>query len=211
MRDPNTQPRARCERLAARNRSLALWLGSRGTLVPVSSCANGDNNNCLLDSLGVQIHGVGMASGFKLDELASRAGVSPRTIRYYIQRGVLPAAEFRGPDTTYDERHLQALRAIKRLQEDYLPLDAIAAAIAGKSAEELRYIASRGLEPLVDPRSNRTLTRAALDEESAPPLRAVRGERIKLADHIELWTETGADRALIEAIIELAQKKARKA
>src|SRR5687767_15979968 len=27
----------------------------------------------------------------KLDELAERAGVAPRTVRYYVQRGLLPA------------------------------------------------------------------------------------------------------------------------
>jgi DNA-binding transcriptional MerR regulator len=140
-----------------------------------------------------------MNSSLKLDELASRAGVSPRTVRYYIQRGILPPAEFRGPDTAYDERHLYALRAIKRLQEDYLPLDAIASALAGKSESELRRIVERGL-----PHTAKVVAR----EEAKPrEARRVRGERVKLGDGIELWVEEGADRSLVDALVKLAKER----
>src|SRR5690242_17633316 len=86
----------------------------------------------------------------KLDELAERAGVSARTIRYYIQRGLLQAPAFRGADTAYGEEHLSALRAIKKLQEAYWPLDAIATALANKSPAELERIASGWLVPSRD-------------------------------------------------------------
>ena len=69
----------------------------------------------------------------KIDELAERAGVSPRTVRYYVQRGLLPAPEFRGPDTAYGEEHLHRLKAIRVLQERHLPLDAIEATLASRS------------------------------------------------------------------------------
>ena len=75
----------------------------------------------------------------KLDELAERAGVSPRTVRYYIQRGLLTAPAFRGADTAYGEEHLVALRAIKKLQEAYWPLDAIGGALANRSPAELDH------------------------------------------------------------------------
>jgi Ca-activated chloride channel family protein len=137
-----------------------------------------------------------MSPSLKLDELASRAGVSPRTVRYYIQRGILPPAEFRGPDTAYDERHLQALRAIKRLQEDYLPLDAIASELDGKSEAELRKIADRGLP------------QTAKREEPKPrATHGVRGERLKLSDGIALWIEEGADRSLVDAIVKLVKER----
>lgn len=131
----------------------------------------------------------------KLDELANRAGVSPRTIRYYIQRGLLAAPEFKGPDTAYDDRHLLALRAIKRLQDDHWPLDAIASALDGKSSAELKKIAERGLG-------------SGAVASSPPPARAGRrGERITLADGIELWVDDSADRALVEQIIHLGRKR----
>jgi len=59
---------------------------------------------------------VGATKTFKLDELAAAAGVSGRTVRYYVQRGLLPAPQFRGRDTAYDEEHLLRLQAIRRMQ-----------------------------------------------------------------------------------------------
>ena len=69
---------------------------------------------------------------WKIDELAERAGVSPRTVRYYVQRG---------PDTAYGEEHLHRLKAIRVLQERHLPLDAIEATLASRSPEEIARIA----------------------------------------------------------------------
>src|SRR4051794_39849484 len=82
-----------------------------------------------------------MAHALKLEELATRAGVSPRTVRYYIQRGLLPAPDFKGPDTAYGEKHLLGLRAIRKLQDAYWPLDAIANALAGKDEAALKKLA----------------------------------------------------------------------
>jgi DNA-binding transcriptional MerR regulator len=78
---------------------------------------------------------------FKLQELADAAEVSARTVRYYVQRGLLPAPVFRGKDSTYGEEHLLRLRAIKRLQAEYLPLDAIEAALARADEAALRTLA----------------------------------------------------------------------
>jgi DNA-binding transcriptional MerR regulator len=68
-----------------------------------------------------------MDGGYKLSELAERAGVSPRTVRYYVQRGLLPPPVFKGRDTAYGEEHLARLRAIRALQDEHLPLDSIQA------------------------------------------------------------------------------------
>ena len=57
-----------------------------------------------------------------LAELADRTGVSPRTIRYYIQEGLLPSPEARGPGAHYGPEHLERLKIIKRLQREHLPL-----------------------------------------------------------------------------------------
>ena len=83
---------------------------------------------------------------FKLDELAERAGTSARTVRYYVQRGLLPAPEFRGPDTAYGEEHLLRLKAIRVLQERHLPLDAIEEMLASRSLDAIALIA-RGKVP----------------------------------------------------------------
>ena len=77
----------------------------------------------------------------KLDELAEQAGTSPRTVRYYVQRGLLPGPTFRGKDTVYSRDHLVRLRAIKRLQERFMPLDGIQAELARLSQDELEKLA----------------------------------------------------------------------
>src|SRR3954463_13515501 len=86
-------------------------------------------------------------TNYKLEELAVAAGVSSRTVRYYVQRGLLSAPVFRGRDTAYDEDHLLRLRAIKRLQERFVSLDAIQAELEQRSREELEKGAAGGAPP----------------------------------------------------------------
>lgn len=74
---------------------------------------------------------------YKLQELAEEAGVAARTVRYYVQRGLLPTPEFRGKDTVYGREHLLRLHAIKRLQQAHLPLDEIHARLANATEDEL--------------------------------------------------------------------------
>lgn len=102
-----------------------------------------------------------MTRNYKLEELAAEAGVSPRTVRYYVQRGLLPAPEFRGKDTAYGREHLLRLRAVKRLQEASLPLDEIQARLLNATEDELTKIARDGVEvsvrmPFDEPRDSGT-------------------------------------------------------
>jgi DNA-binding transcriptional MerR regulator len=57
-----------------------------------------------------------------LNELAEAAGVTPRTVRYYVQQGLLPSPAARGPGAHYERNHLDRLRLIKRLQRQHYPL-----------------------------------------------------------------------------------------
>ena len=84
---------------------------------------------------------------YKLDELARATGMSARTVRYYVQRGLLPAAAFRGKDTAYGHEHLVRLRAIRRLQEAFFPLDAIAAELDARPLAEIERIADGKVMP----------------------------------------------------------------
>lgn len=112
---------------------------------------------------------------YKLDELAAEAEVSPRTVRYYVQRGLLPAPEFRGRDTAYTEDHLQRLRAIRRMQEQYLPLDAIQAELAQRPVAELAEPPAPRPRPA--PRGE-VVVRHAL----APGVELLVAERLALSD-----------------------------
>lgn len=83
-------------------------------------------------------------STFKLEELAREADVSPRTVRYYVQRGLLPPPDFKGSQTTYGPAHLLRLRAIKVYQDLHWPLEQIAAELGGKSVADLERLLKNG-------------------------------------------------------------------
>ena len=59
---------------------------------------------------------------YDLYDLAERAGVPARTIRYYIQEQLLPSPGQVGPGVKYSAGHLARLRLIRRLQRERLPL-----------------------------------------------------------------------------------------
>ena len=59
---------------------------------------------------------------YNLTELADLAGVTPRTVRYYLSQGLLPAVGTAGPGAKYDDVHLARLRLIRRLQREHQPL-----------------------------------------------------------------------------------------
>lgn len=60
-----------------------------------------------------------------IGELADRADVSRRTIRFYVQRGLIPPPQGGGRGAHYTEEHLERLLAVKRLQEVGIPLEVI--------------------------------------------------------------------------------------
>ena len=87
-----------------------------------------------------------LPDSFDLAELADRAGVSVRTIRYYIQQGLLPSPEARGPGTRYEREHLDRLKLIRRLQREHLPLAEIRRRMEKLDAGAIRELLDRGPE-----------------------------------------------------------------
>lgn len=124
-----------------------------------------------------------MTRSYKLEELAAEAGVSPRTVRYYVQRGLLPAPEFRGKDTVYGREHLLRLHAIKRLQQGHLPLDEIQVRLANATLAELARLARSEVDvsvrgPFEEPRDTGT------DKKGGGPYRSSgREEGHRPSDH----------------------------
>lgn len=78
-----------------------------------------------------------MSEKYRISELAQRAGVTNRTVHYYVGRGLLPPPDGAGVGTTYREEHLLRLRLIKKLQEQYLPLEKIKEIISEMNIEEV--------------------------------------------------------------------------
>ena len=78
---------------------------------------------------------------YSLTELADLAGVTPRTVRYYLAQGLLPAVGQTGPGSKYGADHLDRLRLIKRLQAEHLPLAEIRHRLEGLDPETIRDLA----------------------------------------------------------------------
>lgn len=108
-----------------------------------------------------------------LQQLSERADVPGRTVRFYIQKGLLPGPEGEKRGAYYTESHLAELLRIRQWQEAGLSLDAIAGLLQARSeppveparpgAIEVRshLIVSDGLELVVAPERAR-LTQAQL-------------------------------------------------
>ena len=62
---------------------------------------------------------------YNIDELADLGGVSRRTVRYYVQEGLLPAPLGVGRGRHYGQAHLDRLLEVKAQQEAGLSLDEI--------------------------------------------------------------------------------------
>lgn len=62
---------------------------------------------------------------YKVSELADKAGVTKRTIHYYISKGLLLPPEGSGVNSVYNDEHLERILLIKKLQAEYMPLNKI--------------------------------------------------------------------------------------
>ncbi len=90
---------------------------------------------------------------YSLDELSEAAGVTPRTVRYYIVEGLLPPPISAGRNATYSQEHLDRLLAIAMLKDMFLPLREIKRQLEMLTPEQLRdpeYLASIAREFLME-------------------------------------------------------------
>ena len=68
---------------------------------------------------------------YSISELADRAGVSTRTVRYYVSEGLLPPPVGSGPTSRYTDAHRRQLELIGHLKAQYLPLKEIRRRLIG--------------------------------------------------------------------------------
>lgn len=116
----------------------------------------------------------------RIDDLAQRAGVPNRTIRYYTQQGLLPPPTLRGRVGYYDASHVERLRLIKELQEKrFLPLSVIRTVIR-------HYESGSDLETMLAP----------LDMVFAPRWEAGAAAELSRSD---LAREAGVDEGVVDA------------
>ena len=175
-----------------------------------------------------------MQPEYQIHELAEKAGVSVRTIRFYIDEGVLPVPATRGRYSVYSPEYIDRLALIRVLKDAYLPLkeirqrmnsldwDQVKAALAqpptmeaeqGHLAHEASSSASDYIANLLKNQSRgtqpgeiRSSQPAAPQQESGQP---EIWERIILAPGVELHirrNRPSQDRSKTQQLIEFAKK-----
>jgi DNA-binding transcriptional MerR regulator len=106
----------------------------------------------------------------RMHDLVQRTGFTERRIRFYIVQGLVPGAERKGPDATYDQATLDRLLLIRELKDKKvaptnrkLRLDEIRETLTALGEEGARYFADNpqaltivDTEPRRPPRFART-------------------------------------------------------
>ena len=162
----------------------------------------------------------------ELTELADKAGVSPRTVRYYIQQGLLPAPESRGPGAHYGTEHVDRLLLIRRLQKEHLPLSEIRKRIdklspadvkrllSAKSSHQVSESATEYVRRVLSegPATFSIAERPRASPSAPPPLSTParsQWDRLSLSPDVELHVRRPVSREenrRIERLIEAAKK-----
>jgi DNA-binding transcriptional MerR regulator len=78
------------------------------------------------------------ADRYAIGDLAELGGVSRRTVRYYVQEGLLPAPLGVGRGNHYGAEHLHQLLHVKKMQEAGRTLDEIRASLQNDPSRRLK-------------------------------------------------------------------------
>ncbi len=93
---------------------------------------------------------------YSIGRLAAAAGVSRRTVHFYVQRKLLPPPEGLGRTAHYTDLHLARLLEIRGWQEQGMPLEEIRARLSG-AAERRTPAERRPLDPRRPPHAREAL------------------------------------------------------
>src|SRR5258708_7041343 len=83
-------------------------------------------------------------NSYSLNDLADASGFEGRTIRSYIERGLLPGAQTRGRTASYLKEHLSRLQVIRSLRRarPNIGLSEIRIVLQGLNPEQIHGLAS---------------------------------------------------------------------
>ena len=99
---------------------------------------------------------------YRVDELASRAGISVDTVRFYQTKGLLPPPQRSGRIALYSPEHLERLRRIKDLKARGLSLAVIRRVVSGNFDRADEALVGAVSAPLPEDGEERFLTRDEL-------------------------------------------------
>lgn len=151
---------------------------------------------------------------FGLEELGRRSGLPPRTIRFYVAQGLVPAPVKRGPASYYREDHLNRLLLIRKYQAEGLPLDLIRRRLARLGVRDAQEEAVRHGAEGGPAASNPALDYIRALKGTAPGIAAAAQPvdfwvRTRLSPDVELNVKEPLDverRRRVERLIDEARK-----
>jgi len=127
-----------------------------------------------------------MSSEYTLEELAQLLRINPRTIRSYIQQGLLRGPDSMGRNARYSDYHVKRLQTIRQLKDDHnLPLSEIRRLVTMAAPDEdiqIRLVPVRAAEEEV----TQSLAEAPKEEES---------ERSSALDYVRARRAAGRGRS----------------
>ncbi len=132
---------------------------------------------------------------YLIDELCRLSGFSRRTVRYYVQEGLVNPPAARGRGGYYSEVHVRQLARIRELQERGYRLEAIRGLLAGAEKLGKREVSGSGSPPVAEIRGPEAEWPAAPALSGTQYPRAL-WSRIALAPGVELHISAEAERRL---------------
>lgn len=84
---------------------------------------------------------------YKISQLAEKTDTTKRTIHYYIGKGLLPPPLIGGIKSVYTEEHVYRIFLIRKMQEQFLPLNEIRDRINNLTLEEIKILLEDGKVP----------------------------------------------------------------
>ena len=127
---------------------------------------------------------------YSISELAALGGVSPRTVRYYVQLGVLPPPAGRGLGGKYGPQHLERLLKVRELQREGVHLEQMAAFLERPESKDKECEVSR--RTVAEPRPTLWCSILREPQLEAPALRRQVVTRVEVAEGVWLEFAAGA-------------------
>jgi DNA-binding transcriptional MerR regulator len=93
-----------------------------------------------------------MTDDLTLEDLVVKSSLSIRTLRYYMQEGLLPGPDKRGKYARYSQYHLDRIELIQRFKKINLPLQQIRHLLNNMTADEINQLlqSQDRLSPFLD-------------------------------------------------------------
>lgn len=142
---------------------------------------------------------------YSVDELTAAAGVSVRTLRYYIAEGLLPGPSTRGKSARYTPEHLWRLLLIRQLSAQHLPLAQVRERLSRLSGSEVRRLVELERPTARSPRAylEDLLARARTATPLARPAPADTWRRLTLKPGLELHVRADAESRYASLLVRL--------